>query len=207
MRQDNPAARSRRTGEAPLDPHPARRPRYAALATLVLAGALLATSLGTSARRAEAAAPARTAASSATAYAPPLAGDPTVVHPFEEPVQVWAPGHRGVDLAADAGAVVLAPAAGVISFAGQVAGRGVVTVTHADGLRSSLEPVDPQVSAGQRVEQGAALGTLSNPDPTRAPTPSHCAPAACVHWGVRSGTRYRDPLSLLGEGGPVVLLP
>ncbi|MGN8246723.1 murein hydrolase activator EnvC family protein [Cellulomonas soli] len=142
-------------------------------------------------------------------YTAPLDGEPRVAHPFDRPAEVWAAGHRGVDLAAAPGDEVLAPADGVISFAGQVAGRGVVTVTHGDGLRSSLEPVDPLVSVGQRVTRGATVATLDaiGTDPAPAGSGTHCAPTTCLHWGVRRGTQYLDPLSLLGDQGPVVLLP
>jgi hypothetical protein len=34
---------------------------------------------------------------------------------------------------------------------------------------------------------------------------SHCAPRTCLHWGVRLGSRYVDPLTLLGRGPPVLL--
>jgi hypothetical protein len=124
-------------------------------------------------------------------YAWPLGPPvPAVVRPFEEPTHRFGPGHRGVDLAAAADAPVLAAAAGVVVFAGLLAGRGVVSVQHADGLRTTYEPVTPTVAAGATVERGAALGTL---------TRGHAGcPAACLHWGVRRDrTTYVDPLRLL----------
>jgi len=140
------------------------------------------------------------AARTAQAYVLPLAGEPRVVHPFVEPAAAWGAGHRGVDLAAAAGDVVRAPADGTVAFAGTVVDRGVVTIAHPDGSRTSLEPVAPVVAAGVAVTSGQAIGTLQ-------PIPGHCAPAACVHWGVRRGERYVDPLGLLAGAGPVVLLP
>jgi murein DD-endopeptidase MepM/ murein hydrolase activator NlpD len=59
----------------------------------------------------------------------------------------FGPGHRGVDLAAVAGAPVLAAGAGTVVFAGTVAGRGVVSVDHSGGLRTTYEPVLPTVTA------------------------------------------------------------
>ena len=97
------------------------------------------------------------------------------------------------------GSAVLAPAAGTVAVAGTVVDRGVVTIVHADGRRSSLEPVNPTVVVGQRVAAGEGVGTLSDGR-------SHCA-TACLHWGVRQGLDYLDPLTLLPDGGPVVLLP
>jgi len=132
-------------------------------------------------------------------FRPPVPGPVTVVHAFLAPPEPWSAGHRGVDLAADAGDALVAPAAGVVTFAGEVAGRGVVTVTHPDGLRSSLEPVVATVAVGTVVAVGDPLGTL-------APNGSHCAPASCLHWGVRRGTTYLDPMGVLGSPGPIVLL-
>ncbi|GAA3812211.1 murein hydrolase activator EnvC family protein [Cellulomonas soli] len=147
--------------------------------------------------------PASPGTTTSPAYAAPTDGAPTLLRPFERPAEVWAPGHRGVDLAAEPGSRVLAPVDGTVSFAGPVAGRGIVTVVDADGLRSSLEPVDPVVATGQGVHRGDVVATVS----TDAAASSHCAPATCLHWGVRRGTDYLDPMDLLGAPGPVVLLP
>jgi len=134
------------------------------------------------------------------AYAPPVGPPVTVLRPFQAPPAPWAAGHRGVDLGASGGAHVLAPADGVVSFAGPVAGRPVVVVTHPDGLRSSLEPVVGSVPVGDRVARGQVVGTLAD-------VSTHCAPQRCVHWGVRDRETYLDPMSLLPIRGPVVLLP
>lgn len=131
-------------------------------------------------------------------YAAPVLGAADVVRPFDAPDTPWSAGHRGVDLAADVGVDVLAPASGTVTFAGTVVDRGVVTVLHDDGLRSSVEPVDPVVAAGDHVEGGAPIGVLQT---------GHCVERSCVHWGVRRGDTYLDPLALLRAAGPVVLLP
>jgi murein DD-endopeptidase MepM/ murein hydrolase activator NlpD len=132
-------------------------------------------------------------------------GDLGVLAPFDPPEHDWLAGHRGVDLAASPGELVLSPAAGVVTFAGPVAGRAVLVVAHDDGLRTSLEPVVGSVEPGTRVGAGAAVGTVQDAavDGVHG---GHCA-AVCVHWGVRRGERYVDPLALLGERPPVVLLP
>lgn len=129
----------------------------------------------------------------------PLAGQPTVTRPFEPPPQPWLAGHRGVDLAGTAGEPVLAAGAGVVAFAGSVAGTPVVSVLHPDGLRTTYEPVVASVHAGQRVAAGDPLGTLAAGHPG-------CPIAACLHWGLKSGAVYLDPLSLL-ELAEVRLLP
>ncbi|QXG76891.1 M23 family metallopeptidase [Modestobacter sp. L9-4] len=120
----------------------------------------------------------------------PFTGGPTVTRPFVPPPSPYAPGHRGVDLAAVPGRPVLAAVAGVVVFAGLVAGRPVVSVDHPGGLRTTYEPVVPSVAAGQAVGLGTPLGEL---------TAGHagCPADACLHWGLRRGGTYLDPLSLL----------
>lgn len=149
-------------------------------------------------------------AAGATGYVAPVAGvDPPsgVVRPFDAPEHAWGAGHRGVDLVAPEGSGVRSPGPGVVTFAGQVARRGVVVVTHPDGLRTSLEPVAASVPVGTAVAAGSAIGVVES---SRADgggtTPNHCAPRSCVHWGVRRGERYIDPLSLL-DRPRIVLLP
>ena len=137
-------------------------------------------------------------------YRAPLEAPTSVVRPFDPPEQPWLPGHRGVDLAAGPGAVVVAPAEGTVTFAGEVAGRGVVTVTHPDGRRSSVEPVRPGVVAGEVVAGGTPVATVDG----TAHADASAADVPLLHWGVRlrDGT-YVDPWSLLPGEGPVVLLP
>ncbi|MFV0452950.1 MAG: peptidoglycan DD-metalloendopeptidase family protein [Propioniciclava sp.] len=126
---------------------------------------------------------------------PPLPGP--VVREFNPPAQRWAAGHRGVDIAGQPGEAVMAPAAGTVTFAGDVAGRPVVVISHGE-RRSTLEPVRASVRVGQRVAAGDVVGLLA---------PGHGCPApSCVHWGVRAGDTYLDPLSFLGVS-EVRLLP
>ncbi|MCV2396098.1 peptidoglycan DD-metalloendopeptidase family protein [Actinotalea sp. M2MS4P-6] len=145
-----------------------------------------------------AASPVRTAEAAADsariAYRAPVPGPVTRL--FDAPLFRWSSGHRGVDLAATPGQTVHSPGDGRVVFAGTVVDRGVVTVLHPDGLRTSLEPVDPGVEVGDEVHAGDVLGTLQ----TRS---GHDG----VHWGVRDGDTYLNPLDLLGRTAPVVLLP
>lgn len=129
----------------------------------------------------------------------PLAGRPPVTRRFDPPAQRYGRGHRGVDLAGTGGAVVVAAGTGVIGHAGPVAGRGVVTVVHEGGIRTTYEPVRPLVREGQRVGRGERIGAL---------VAGHrgCPVTACLHWGALRGQSYLDPLSLL-SWGPVRLLP
>lgn len=128
----------------------------------------------------------------------PLRPRPVVLRRFAVGPQPWSPGHRGVDLGGGAGAPVLAAAAGHVSFAGPVAGVGVVVVDHG-AVRTTYEPVTPTVKVGAVVGEGARIGTLTA-------STAHCA-VVCLHWGALRADVYVDPLLLPGLGGPPVLLP
>jgi murein DD-endopeptidase MepM/ murein hydrolase activator NlpD len=129
----------------------------------------------------------------------PLDPAPSVVRHFEPPPEPWAAGHRGVDLLGTKGQPVLAAGDGVVSWSGVVAGRGVVTVRHASGWRTTYEPVGDRVPRGTQVRRGGQIGTLGSRS-------SHCPPRTCLHWGALAGSRdYRDPLTLLGLVRPVLL--
>ena len=135
--------------------------------------------------------PAPSAPSPATAlWVLPLAGSPDITRPFEPPPLPYAAGHRGVDLAGAVGVAVLAAGDGTVAFAGMVAGRPVVSIDHPGGLRTTYEPVDASVGAGQPVVRGSPLGAL-------AAGHAGCPVAACLHWGLRRGETYLDPMSLL----------
>lgn len=137
----------------------------------------------------------------------PLEGRPPVVRGWEPPATEYGRGHRGVDLGAGPGARVLAAAAGRVSFAGGVAGRGVVVIelagTGDPPLRTTYEPVRPLVAKGDEVAAGQVVAVMSA-------GASHCAPG-CLHWGLRRAEAYLDPLSLLPPSllrrGPSRLLP
>jgi hypothetical protein len=85
-----------------------------------------------------------------------------------------------------------------VSWAGTLAGRGVVVVDHG-ATRTTYEPVLTSVEIGTTVAAGDRIGRLSL-------TGSHCLPVACLHWGWLEGETYLDPLRLVGAG-PVRLLP
>jgi murein DD-endopeptidase MepM/ murein hydrolase activator NlpD len=123
-----------------------------------------------------------------------------VLRGFEPPASPYGPGHRGVDLAVRPGRPVRAAGAGVVSFAGAVAGRGLVVIAHADGVSTEYEPLAPSVMAGATVTAGEVIGRIAG-------THDGCAPNACLHWGARRDGSYFDPLTLLRPLGPVRLLP
>jgi murein DD-endopeptidase MepM/ murein hydrolase activator NlpD len=133
-----------------------------------------------------------------TTWTWPLAPDPQVVEVFRAPPTPWSAGHRGVDLAAAVGQPVLSAGRGRVIFSGVVAGRGVVVVLHSDGLRTSYEPVSDRATVGTVVDPGSPVGVV-------AAVAGHCAPATCLHWGLRQDETYLDPLLLVGLGPPVLL--
>jgi murein DD-endopeptidase MepM/ murein hydrolase activator NlpD len=139
------------------------------------------------------------AAAPPTPWMPPVT--PVVVaRPFIAPAGPFSPGHRGVDLAAAPGTSVQAASSGVVRFAGTVAGKGVVSIEHPHrilgrtGWRTTYESLTPRVTIGQRVRAGQVIGTVL----------AH-AHAEGIHWGLRNGSSYADPLLLLRR--PAVLKP
>lgn len=128
----------------------------------------------------------------------PLNPRPSIARGFEPPASLWGAGHRGVDLVGRAGQQVHTSLGGTVTFAGPLAGRGVVVVDHG-ALRTTYEPVSATVSVGEVVERGAVVGTLQR-------ARSHCLPRSCLHWGLLRGREYLNPLVLVG-GGPLRLLP
>lgn len=131
----------------------------------------------------------------------PLQPTPEVAEHFRAPQHTWGPGHRGADLLGWVGQPVHSPMDGIVTFAGRIAGRGVVVVSHGS-RRTTYEPVHPAVDPGDAVVAGQVIGELEWAG-------SHCAPRACLHWGLVDGLEgYRDPLSLIAcEPRPVRLLP
>lgn len=154
-------------------------PRGAVLALLLtVAVGVLATS-----QPAGAAAARRSASSDAgPAYQPPVDG--AVRDPFRPPSTPYGPGNRGLEYDTTGGEAVRAIGPGVVAFAGPVAGRGVVSVVHPDGLRSSLTGLGRVlVRRGERVATGTVVGTA----------------LPMLHLGVRRDGEYVDPASLFGR--------
>lgn len=119
---------------------------------------------------------------------------------FDRPPQNWLPGHRGVDLVGRSGDQVTAAGNGIVTFAGLVAGKGVVVIKHG-AIRTTYEPVAASVTVGSRVRVGDLIGKLSAGQ-------SHCSTqtsVSCLHWGLIRGETYLNPLLLVKK--PVRLLP
>lgn len=134
---------------------------------------------------------------------PTPTGVPEVLRPFSAPPAPWAAGHRGVDLGAgSAGSPIRAPASGTVSFTGAVVDREVLSIDHGAGYVSSFEPVASELEDGEAVSAGEVIASL---DSYQDGSP-HCE-EPCVHWGVRHQGEYINPLLLLGDLEPSVLLP
>lgn len=125
----------------------------------------------------------------------PVSARPHVVRAFDPPAQRWLPGHRGVDVRAGVGTAVLAPVDGTVTFSGRVVHREVITVQEPGGRRHSFEPVSRGLAVGTRVRRGEQLAVVAA---------GHC-PGGCLHWGVRVGGDYVDPLGLLPRPRAVLL--
>ncbi len=132
----------------------------------------------------------------AVASAPPapttwtMPVDGSVDRPFVEPAGPYGAGHRGVDVAAAPGSRVRAAGPGVVTFAGPVAGTLHVVVLHDGGLRTSYSFLaDVSVRAGASVARGDVVGTSGGAD-----AGDHAA--GVVHFGLRRGDRYLDPMLL-----------
>lgn len=131
----------------------------------------------------------------ALVLAPPVSGP--VLDGFDAPTR-YGPGHRGVDLAAPPGTPVRAPAPGTVTFAGQVVDAAWVTVDHG-AVRTTVGPLaEVVVRRGQLVARGTVLGTSGRAHGT-----------AAVHWSLRRGDTYLDPLAVNRTGARRVatLLP
>jgi murein DD-endopeptidase MepM/ murein hydrolase activator NlpD len=141
-------------------------------------------------------------ASATEAFVSPLPPPLTVVRSFAVPAQPWLAGNRGVDLAASPGEPVFAVVSGWVLYAGEVAGRGVISIVSSEqaGVRTTYEPVDPVVRVGEAVTAGEVIGHVADVADDCGP------PGTCLHWGVLRGQTYVDPMGLLGSGR-VRLLP
>lgn len=138
---------------------------------------------------------AASAAPSLPSGSKPIPG--AVISRFDPPDVSWGAGHRGVDLAGSPGEIVSAAADGTVTYAGVLAGRGVVVVDHGV-VRTTYEPVAATVAVGDVVSRGQPIGRLQAGH-------ASCPGTTCLHWGLREGDAYLDPLLLLGPS--IRLLP
>ena len=95
----------------------------------------------------------------------PLRPPPAVLRGFDAPKPNWTAGHRGVDLAGAAGQRVYAAGAATVVFAGELAGRPVVSLEHhgrfADQLRTRTRGRQGGAAGGRRYGDRRAGGRAS----------------------------------------------
>jgi Peptidase family M23 len=137
----------------------------------------------------------------ASAWTWPVDGPVLQTFSFD-PAHPYAAGqHRGIAIGADSGKSVLAPASGVVSFAGPVPTNGLtLTIQTGEGLAVSLTHLGSiGVARDVHVVEGAVVGTVGPSGTAEFATPY-------VHLGIRTASNdqgYLDPLDFL----PVVTTP
>ena len=132
----------------------------------------------------------------------PLHGE--VITPYRNGADPYASGqHRGIDIAGDPGAPVVAAAAGEVRFAGTAGSSGLtVSIRTSDGRfdTSYLHLSSTAVREGDRIGTGERIGAVGSSG-IRSTERAH------LHFGVRdSGSRhaYHDPLGFLGPVPPAL---
>lgn len=113
-----------------------------------------------------------------------------VIHAFEPPETPFGSGHRGIDVAAPVGTVVIAPETGVVAFSGKVGGQLFVTLDHGGGSTSTYSWLsETLVRKGDVVPRGAPIARTGQGHPgTSVPH---------LHFGVRLDGTYLDPMEFL----------
>ncbi len=131
----------------------------------------------------------------AGAWTWPVQGPVLQTFSFDQAHPYAAGQHRGIAIGAGAGSPVLAPASGVVSFAGSVPTNGqTLTILTASGLAVSLTHLGSiSVDRNASVDEGTVVGTIGP-----SGTPEFDVPY--VHLGVRDASNdqgYLDPLAFL----------
>src|SRR2546423_538736 len=130
----------------------------------------------------------------ASAWTWPVSGPVLQTFSFDPAHPYSAGQHRGIAIGADADMPVLAPASGVVSFAGTVPTNGMtVTIQTGDGLAVSLThlgSIGGARGAGRR-RTGAARRARQRPLRGVVPTAAH----GDISGGPRAGSRARPALA------------
>ena len=122
-------------------------------------------------------------------WAWPVSGP--VLRDFDPPDDPYGSGHRGIDIATLQQTLVMAPAAGRVTFAGPVGGKLFLTIDHGQGLQSTYSWLDSLlVRKGQDVEPGVPVA-LTGWGHSGALVPH-------LHFAVKLDGAYVDPLAYLG---------
>ena len=118
--------------------------------------------------------------------------------------------HKGVDIPAPEGTVLIASYDGKITFTGFLGGGGyTITLTTSEGLKISYCHVSPNyiVSVGDEISQGQVIGTVGpkyvygvagNTYKDAEGRPTNGATTGChLHIGFRLDDKYVNPLDYL----------
>jgi len=118
--------------------------------------------------------------------------------------------HKGIDIPAPEGTVLIASYNGKITFTGFLGGGGyTITLTTSEGLKISYCHVSPNyiVSVGDEISQGQVIGTVgpkyvygvaSNIYKDSEGRPTNGATTGChLHLGFRLNNEYVNPLDYL----------
>jgi Peptidase family M23 len=141
----------------------------------------------------------------AGAWTWPVQGPVLQTFSFDRAHPYAAGQHRGVAIGAGEGVAVLAPASGVVTFAGTVPTSGkTITIETPSGLAVSLTHLGSiDVARNANVDEGATVGTVG-----ASGTPEFDVPY--VHLGVREAANdqgYLDPLAFLPVLAPPAAAP
>jgi murein DD-endopeptidase MepM/ murein hydrolase activator NlpD len=129
------------------------------------------------------------AAGNPTRWGLPLPGvsPGAIIAPFDPPTSIYGSGHRGVDFPASHGQQVAAVGSGIVSFAGIIAGKPVVSIelsrpvdSSGIAVRATYEPIRALVNTGDFVYAGETIGQVD----FSSDNAGHCR-GACLHFGLK----------------------
>ena len=123
----------------------------------------------------------------------PLRPRPAVVAGFDPPADPWGAGHRGVDLLGHAGQPVRAALPGTVTYAGGLAGRGVVVVSPA-ASPSRSDSEDANCAATSSPGRGGQRGDCAN----KRAQPFRQRPSFCARWR-RVSVGLRWSVTIVGK--------
>jgi len=108
----------------------------------------------------------------------------------------WGRMHNGTDFAAPIGTPIVAPADGVVTFAGWSSGYGrLVKIQHAFGIETRYAHQSRiRVNVGQRVSRGDRIGDIGNSGRSTGPH---------LHYEIRVGGRPVNPMIYIRAGQDV----
>lgn len=126
----------------------------------------------------------------------------SIISAFDPPTSPFGSGHRGVDFPASQGQRVTAVGSGIVSFAGSIAGKPVISVELSRSVdisgipvRTTYEPVTSLVKTGDFVFIGMVIGHVDFSNSNAG----HCR-SNCLHLGLKVMTKptphYLNPVIL-----------